>query len=98
MSVNFYPSTRHHISEGIILQNIVKFLCFTYINYILHKRYEAYRRRHLYSFNELGCGGFVPVQTIQAHGGNGIMAPLILTSALDEGEWSKFTPRLLHFR
>lgn len=29
---------------------------------------------------------------------NGSMAPLSLTSAPDEGEWSKFNPQLLHFR
>jgi hypothetical protein len=44
-------------------------LCFTYINCFLHKRYQAFRRRHPHSANELGYGGFIPVQTIQAHVG-----------------------------
>jgi hypothetical protein len=94
----FLPVYKASHIKRLYSSKYCRFLCFAYINYLLHKRYQASRRRNLYYFNELGCGGFAPVKTIHAHRGNGIMAPLILTSAPDEGKWPKFKPRLLHFR
>jgi len=71
------------------------FLFFTYIKYLLHKRHQAFRRRHLYSVNELRRVWWIcpcAHHTGTWGGGNGSMAPLALTSTLDEDEW------LLHFR
>jgi len=74
----FLPVYTASLTRRTYSSKYCTFLCFTSINYLLHKRYQVFRRRHLCSLNEPWYGGIVPVQTLKAHGGVAVWLHLLL--------------------